>query len=161
MSGSYPADCESVPGDEVEYCPVCGMADDCCCPVCPVCGEQGNKKCYGYVNPIVYDKLMRVREQYMIASEEMTAEPDSLIRVEKLYQEMQALEEQIGGHGLEITAEQIASVMKAEDEMDNDYYECRNEADRRDEEDVLAQQESMDEYYLEMAEHGRQLMETI
>lgn len=34
--------------DEEEGCDVCmKYIDDCTCPVCPVCEEQGNPKCYG------------------------------------------------------------------------------------------------------------------
>lgn len=30
-----------------EICEVCHRdIDDCLCPVCPVCGEQGNPRCY-------------------------------------------------------------------------------------------------------------------
>lgn len=44
---SYPPGCESVPGDEAEYCEVCGNpVDDCVCPPCKVCGEYGNPQCY-------------------------------------------------------------------------------------------------------------------
>lgn len=43
---SYPPGCNSVPGDEPSFCDVCGMVDNCCCPECPVCGEQGNPACY-------------------------------------------------------------------------------------------------------------------
>lgn len=46
---SYPAGCNSVPGDEDEGpCQVCGRLD-CVCPECPVCGETGNPQCYDLV----------------------------------------------------------------------------------------------------------------
>ena len=43
---SYPPGCNSVPGDEPVFCEVCGLIDDCICPECPICHEQGNPKCY-------------------------------------------------------------------------------------------------------------------
>lgn len=46
---SYPAGCESVPGDEVGYCEVCGASEyDCQCPACDECGEIGHKECYSH-----------------------------------------------------------------------------------------------------------------
>lgn len=43
---SYPPGCNSVPGDEPVFCEVCGLVDDCICPECPICREQGNSACY-------------------------------------------------------------------------------------------------------------------
>lgn len=45
---SLPPGCGTLPGEEDEGpCEVCGnYVDDCICPECKVCGEQGNPACY-------------------------------------------------------------------------------------------------------------------
>ena len=44
---SYPAGCSGPPDEYEGPCEVCGNAvDDCICPECPTCGEQGNPDCY-------------------------------------------------------------------------------------------------------------------
>jgi hypothetical protein len=49
---SYPPGCSSVPGDEPDPpCEVCGyFSEDCVCPICPLCNEQGNPACYQEVD---------------------------------------------------------------------------------------------------------------
>ena len=31
-------------------CDVCGLLDDCVCPLCPLCDDQGNPACYQEVD---------------------------------------------------------------------------------------------------------------
>ena len=43
---SYPPGCHGTPFDEPCFCSIClHDVEDCVCPECPVCGEQGNPKC--------------------------------------------------------------------------------------------------------------------
>ena len=152
MGGSYPAGCNSVPGDEIEYCRVCGMADDCCCPECPVCGQQGNPKCYSEGNP---EDVKRYAELLKKLNEELMFAIDSRDTAE-IERELKELDKRITGHNLHITEAQIASIVDAEDKLDNDYLQWIAEREWEQE-----QQESLDRYYMELEEHGRQMLETV
>jgi len=44
---SYPPGCTHLPWDEEYPCDVCGNpSDSCICPECPICGANGDPKCY-------------------------------------------------------------------------------------------------------------------
>lgn len=73
----YPPGCHSVPGDEDEYCEVCGRSvdnDECICPECPVCFEQGDPDCYREMNGV----------QHMQRTQ---AQRDSMAEMDKYWEE--------------------------------------------------------------------------
>jgi len=43
---SLPPGCGRLSGEEDCPCAVCGLMDDCICPECPECGQQGDTACY-------------------------------------------------------------------------------------------------------------------
>lgn len=59
---SYPPGCTGPP-DEPILCEVCGLEDDCICPECPVCGEQGNPACYDTHGLVRTAKQVQARDE--------------------------------------------------------------------------------------------------
>lgn len=58
---SYPPGCSGPPHDDEDPCEICGeIPDNCICPECSVCGEQGD--------PICYDEHHMVRTPEQIAN---------------------------------------------------------------------------------------------
>lgn len=85
LGWSMPPGCSRVPGDEEGPCAVCAKwPDDCVCPECVVCGEQGNPQCYA-TSPI--DEKDPIGMRHTMA----------------LWR----------GHGLKLTREQIAGRVEA------------------------------------------------
>lgn len=125
----YPPGCNSVPGDETTYCEVCGKdVDHCVCPVCPVCFEQGDKRCYGGTQESIkaafrsYEIMDKLRD---LTYKEFQLQVDSEERKniekerEKLLEEFDALDFLLDkGHGLEITQAVIDSINEEMDALE-------------------------------------------
>lgn len=119
---SYPPGCSSVPGDEPCYCEVCGQGeDDCQCPECPVCGDIGNKKCYGDVGEDVTKMLSLCDERNSLNDQWIQLMRDGkedeartmLARMEMKEKDIDEFKTYCSGHGLVLNERQIADANKA------------------------------------------------
>lgn len=141
---SYPPGCNSVPGDEPMICDVCGMVDDCCCPECPICGDQGNKKCYSN-NHLVKDQRDQLDRYAEILNEIYALEQRGKmcsthsdahyidVELEKLYEEQDKLDVKSFGHGLVLNQAQIdsANAVMGRQDTENEIFQALDEADAK------------------------------
>jgi hypothetical protein len=79
-----------------EPCAVCAIGvEDCLCPECPMCGEQGNPKCYySVVDTTDFPLAKKIGHGLMLSKEQVISRQKAYIRTleNRVYEEGMALE---------------------------------------------------------------------
>ena len=142
---SLPPGVSTLPGDETEYCAVCGKnaEDECECPECPICHEIGNKECYGEpfseadkvtLKSLKDDKTRKYNVWFdLCIHKEHDARREAFLAATKILEEAEAALDSFcrmkGSHGMVLSQTQIesaATVMAEQEEanrMENKFFD--------------------------------------